>query len=84
MSGPNARFKDQTGSVVKERFKEFIISFTPGGAEKEDQDGTTTMSAMSQFKVSSYSQLLTSMHIDSYSFFSSLIIANPLYTLVFL
>ena len=52
MSGPNARFKDQTGSVVKERFKEFIISFTPGGAEKEDQDGTTTMSAMSQFKVS--------------------------------
>jgi hypothetical protein len=62
MSGPNARFKDQTGSVVKERFKEFIISFTPGGAEKEDQDGTTTMSAMSQFKVSPLSPLLlTSM-----------------------
>ena len=55
MSGPNAKFKDETGGVVKERFKDFLITFTPGGADKtgDDQDGTIMSgTAMSQYKVS--------------------------------
>lgn len=55
MSGPNAKFKDDTGGVVKERFKDFLITFTPGGVDKagDDQDGTIMSgTAMSQFKVS--------------------------------
>ena len=55
MSGPNAKFNDDTGGVVKERFKDFLITFTPGGVDKagDDQDGTIMSgTAMSQFKVS--------------------------------
>jgi len=52
MSGPSARFKDETGNVVKERFKDFIISFTPGGAQNEEDGTTMSGTAMSQFKVS--------------------------------